>query len=321
MEYRYSSIVDPSTYETEGLCSGISVCVHQNQDTEDLGCIRAREDWRTYVAPLGFYKGSLGPRFNLLSVAFPETPPERLEILAYLTEYIFLHDDAVETVDQAKGDKQNDEARDVFREGAKKKEFKTRGATGRKLMMGKVTEKILAIDPGPGSAALDLWVEWFDKGAGRRNHSQFDTLDEYLEYRILDVGKMYLTGVATFAMGLNIPEHELELRSQICRPAWVVIGLTNDLFSFNKELEAANDMGADHKIRENVAEYIEAAQQTKNRADLSRDLRSFVEAVQYVMSGNLVWTLDAPRYNPNVTYNGRQLDWMANGSPGNRVLA
>ncbi|KAJ6034839.1 hypothetical protein N7460_009014 [Penicillium canescens] len=248
--------------------------------------------------------------------------------------------------DYAAGDKQNDEARDVFREGAKKKEFKTRGATGRKLMMGKVTEKILAIDPGPGSAALDLWVEWFDKGAGRRNHSQFDTLDEYLEYRILDVGKMYLTGVATFAMGLNIPEHELELRSQICRPAWVVIGLTNDLFSFDKELEAANDMGANHvcnalwvmmheqsisqdeakqlcrqKMGENVAEYIEAAQQTKNRADLSRDLRSFVEAVQYVMSGNLVWTLDAPRYNPNVTYNGRQLDWMANGSPGNRVLA
>ena len=57
-------------------------------------------------------------------------------------------------------------------------------------MISKVTKKMLATDPGPAAAALALWAEWFDKGAGRLNHSQFDTLDEYLEYRILDVGKM-----------------------------------------------------------------------------------------------------------------------------------
>lgn len=39
-------------------------------------------------------------------------------------------------------------------------------------------------------AALKLWTEWFADGAGRRNHSQFDKLEDYLEYRILDVGKM-----------------------------------------------------------------------------------------------------------------------------------
>ncbi len=57
-------------------------------------------------------------------------------------------------------------------------------------MVSKVSQKMLAADPGPASTALALWTEWFDKGAGRRNHTQFDTLDEYLEYRILDVGKM-----------------------------------------------------------------------------------------------------------------------------------
>jgi ophiobolin F synthase len=67
---------------------------------------------------------------------------------------------------------------------------KAKKDTGRHLMVSKVSQKMLAIDPGPAKVALALWAEWFAKGAGRENHTQFDTLDEYLEYRILDVGKM-----------------------------------------------------------------------------------------------------------------------------------
>lgn len=56
----------------------------------------------------------------------------------------------------------------------------------------------------------------------------------------------YLTGVATFAMGLRISLHEHELRSQLCRPAWVALGLTNDLYSIDKERAAAKLMGEEH---------------------------------------------------------------------------
>lgn len=102
MEYRYSTIVDSSTYETEGLCEGILLRVFHNQEVEDLGAIRAQEDWRKHIAPLAFKRGSLGPQWNFLSVAFPETLPERMEVLAYFDEFIFLHDDVVEAVDKAK---------------------------------------------------------------------------------------------------------------------------------------------------------------------------------------------------------------------------
>ena len=102
MEYRYSTVVDPSTYDTEGLCDNIPLRIHRSQEPEDLGAIRAQEDWREHVAPLGFKKASLGPKFNFLSVAFPETFPERMEVLAYFNEFIFLHDDVVEEVDKAK---------------------------------------------------------------------------------------------------------------------------------------------------------------------------------------------------------------------------
>jgi hypothetical protein len=100
MEYRYSTVVNPSNYETEGLCEGIPLRVVRDQEVEDLGVIRAQEDWRKYVAPLGFKRGSLGPQWNFLSVAFPETLPERMEVLAYFDEFIFLHDDVVEAVNK-----------------------------------------------------------------------------------------------------------------------------------------------------------------------------------------------------------------------------
>lgn len=141
-------------------------------------------------------------------------------------------------------------------------------------------------------------------------------------------------------MGLNIPESEHELRSQLCRPAWVALGLTNDLYSIDKERAAAKVMGEDHvcnavwvaqhehglgedeakelcrqKTKENVAEYMRIVRQTCRRTDISKDLRIFVEAIQYILSGNIVWTLGAPRYHPAKTYNPRQLEWMTNGTP------
>lgn len=141
-------------------------------------------------------------------------------------------------------------------------------------------------------------------------------------------------------MGLDCPGHEAELRSKLCNPAWAALGLTNDLWSFTKESKAAKEMGESHvcnalwvmmrehsinekeaeqlcreKIKKYVAEYVEIVHHTMKRTDVSRDLRIFVEAIQYILSGNLAWTRGAPRYHPDATYNGRQLDWMTNGTP------
>lgn len=88
------------------------------------------------------------------------------------------------------GDEQNDEAQEACQDGVTKAAAKAKRDTGRRFMVTKVSKIMRSIDPGPASAALALWAEWFDKGAGRCNHTEFKTLDEYLEYRILDVGKM-----------------------------------------------------------------------------------------------------------------------------------
>lgn len=47
----------------------------------------------------------------------------------------------------------------------------------------------------------------------------------------------------TFGLGLTIPEHETESCRNLTRSAWVACGLTNDLFSWEKEYTAATEFG------------------------------------------------------------------------------
>ena len=92
MDYNYSSVVDPSSYDLEGLCDGIPLRIHKHADFEDIGAIRAQEDWRKHVSPVEGYRGGLGPRFSFMAVSVPECLPERLEIISYANEFAFMHD-------------------------------------------------------------------------------------------------------------------------------------------------------------------------------------------------------------------------------------
>ena len=94
MEYAFSTVIEPSSYETEGLCEGIDLRQSKYSYFEERGAIRAQRDWAKWVAPVpatGF-RGSLGPRYNFLTLTVPECKPERLEIIAYANEFAFLHD-------------------------------------------------------------------------------------------------------------------------------------------------------------------------------------------------------------------------------------
>ena len=95
MEYQHSRLIDTSEYMSdglEGLCDGIPLREHNDPIREDIGSVRAQEDWNRLVQPLDHYKGGLAARFILMSVTIPECIPERLEIICYANEFAFLHD-------------------------------------------------------------------------------------------------------------------------------------------------------------------------------------------------------------------------------------
>lgn len=92
MDYLYSTVIDPSTYNTEGLCDGIDVRKNDYTSLEDRGAIRLHHDWTKYIGPCREYRGTLGPEYSFMSVAVPECIPERLEIISYANELAFAHD-------------------------------------------------------------------------------------------------------------------------------------------------------------------------------------------------------------------------------------
>ena len=139
-------------------------------------------------------------------------------------------------------------------------------------------------------------------------------------------------------MALTIPEEEIELCMELARPGYAALSLANDLFSWAKEREDARRLGQPHvvnaiyvlmsehsiseseaqnlcraKLQEVVAEFVGIVNETKQRLDLSLDLRTYIEAVSFSISGNLVWSLYCPRYHPEARYNARQLLMMERG--------
>ena len=139
-------------------------------------------------------------------------------------------------------------------------------------------------------------------------------------------------------MAITIPEEEMELSRQLLRSSWIALGLQNDFFSWEKERETATQVGAtnvinaihvlmgEHAIsvseakemcrgiiKENVAEYLRVLKDNRNNMELSLDLRRYLEAFQYALSGNAIWSVTCPRYHPEACFNEFQLSMMQNG--------
>jgi hypothetical protein len=94
MEHKYSRLVDPATYHTDGLALKAPLRIHRDTQKEITGTLKAQKDWDKQVGPLRGYLGGLGPLYGFISVTIPECRPERLEIMSYANEFAFLYDGA-----------------------------------------------------------------------------------------------------------------------------------------------------------------------------------------------------------------------------------
>jgi len=65
------------------------------------------------------------------------------------------------------------------------------------------------------------------------------------------------------------------------------------------------------KIRECVTEAIRIVEDTKKNPNYSLDLKRYLEAILYSISGNLVWSVYCPRYHPEKLYDPLTMSMMA----------
>lgn len=92
MHYLHCEVIDPTTYETQGLCDGLALRAHLRPDLKDYGTLRAQEDWKKHIKSMEQYKGGLGPQFSFVTVSVPECLPERMEVISCANNFAFLHD-------------------------------------------------------------------------------------------------------------------------------------------------------------------------------------------------------------------------------------
>ncbi|KAI9367408.1 putative geranylgeranyl diphosphate synthase [Aspergillus egyptiacus] len=336
MEFKFSTVVDPSTYDAQGLCDGLTVRYHKNWELEEIDCLRCQEHWRELVGPLGLYKGGLGHPWSGISIAIPEALPERLGIVSYANELAFLHDDVTDIAEY--GDEHNDDLKAAFDQVISTGTIKGSGS-GKRALQAYVAKQMLSIDKARGITSLKAWSTFLDK-AGRQEEYRFKTEEEYLKYRVHDVGMLFWYGLLTFAQAITIPEDELDTCHQLATTAYLHMALVNDLVSWEKERQNALALGKDYctnfifvameehglsedeaqercrsEIKKATVEYLRIFEDTKARSDLSHDTMRYLESVLYSMSGNVVWGLNCPRYYATASYSERQLDWMKNGIP------
>ncbi|KAI2484278.1 Geranylgeranyl pyrophosphate synthase/Polyprenyl synthetase [Pyrenophora tritici-repentis] len=303
-----SYIIPLSTYDTHGLCTNYPLRRHKWEAEANAGSQQARSDWIKYIGPIEEF-GTCNPiNGNYPAVALPFTKPERLSLIAYLMEYLFLYDTVVEHEQQEWND--------------------TDPALGRVQLQAKILLQLASTDSDCTERVKSRLKEALAMTL-REKDTHFDSLEQYLECRMVDCGAPLLEALSLFGMGVTLTEEEDAKLEPIRRPCFIAIGLANDYLSFDREylefsesvepktlknavwlhmqwyhvdVSAAKKMVLD-KTRQQEDEFLEnCARFRRENNDMPEKLNRHLEALAYQVSGNVVWSLNCPRYCPDYRY-------------------
>lgn len=61
---------------------------------------------------------------------------------------------------------------------------------GKKKMQSQLFLEMMAIDPVCAKNTLKAWARFLEVGSSRRHNTRFCKMDDYIPYRIMDVGEM-----------------------------------------------------------------------------------------------------------------------------------
>ncbi|KAF2466571.1 terpenoid synthase [Lindgomyces ingoldianus] len=319
MEYCYSKECNLKLSEAEGLEIDVVFRMHKDWAKEVKGTLDMQKEWNMHVSSIDGYNGGLGRQYQFMSATIPECLPERLEIISYANEFAFLYDDKLENMDTINPAAESYGLLDAFSDVLNQQS--SASSRREKKLQAKILSKMMAIDGRRAAVMMNSWAT-FVNSAARVRVSPPDTLEEYIPARVIDAGELIWFGFITFGMALTIPDNEYEKCHTLAKPAYAALGLTNDLFSWNKERDAARRAGqtcvfnaiwvimreksvteAEAKmicraeIRRWISTYRCIVDNAKEDMSLSKDLRTYLEALLLSYVGNLVWSITCPRYN------------------------
>ncbi len=75
-------------------------------------------------------------------------------------------------------------------QGGQTSEIEERGASGKRKIAVRIISEMMAIDPERAMVVAKSWAEGVKHSSRREEDTHFNTLEEYIPYRALDVGYM-----------------------------------------------------------------------------------------------------------------------------------
>ncbi|GAB1315557.1 geranylgeranyl pyrophosphate synthetase [Madurella fahalii] len=321
MDNRTSDVLDIGEFNTHGFCPQYPLRRHRYESLANAGCHEARQDWTRYIRPAEAFGNCNPVNGNFAALVLPLTLPERLSLVAYILEYAFLHDNVVETVTPVTSTSNSDE----FRLGEAERTQRN-VQTGRKQIQAKMMLQLLRTDKACAERVIKVWKIMLATTLKHKSDS-FSSLEEYLDYRIIDTGAPFVESVMLFGMGMTLTTEEDNHLAEVVRPCYASLALANDYFSFDREWEEVQNGGPAptnavwlcmrwHSVNVQTAKKLVRAAANRYEARFlelcegfrrgnpicSEKLDRYLRGLTYQVSGNVVWSLTCPRYHPEFRY-------------------
>jgi len=324
--------LDIDGLDTQGFCAGYQLRRHKHEDAAITGYHEARSDWHRHIGPIEQFGGANPIHGDFTSLALPLCiEPRRLRHIAYILEYAFLYDNVLESANKA-AELASDMDRLVLNET---ESMTARAVTGAKQIQAKMIHELMSIDSACAKRVVDAW-KTMASTTTRDKSKDFQSIDEYVDFRIIDTGAPFVDALMLWGLGMTLTKEEDELLAPILRPRHAAVGLANDYFSFDREYEEfrsdvlpTKQMSEKATLTNSVylfmglqnvdvaaakelvkAETIKYEQEFLQRwrgflhssTPVSEKLRRCLEAHSFQVSGNVVWSLQCPRYHPAYRY-------------------
>ncbi|KAI8624045.1 terpenoid synthase [Xylariaceae sp. FL1651] len=294
------------------------VRVHKEDSQINQGALNARKNFKDFASDRDFRSHSAGPYGNFFSTCWPGGKTERVKLATEIIETLWLYDDVMEDVEHEGAMQAHASVRDTLI-GADKPDKKNMIANlfrdfGTRLnnMDKQGAPRVLA--------SLKAYLDNYDSQKG-----PFNTIQKYTEYRILNVGFGIMESFMQWTLGLHLNEAETDEAHKFYMSAGRVMGLTNDLYSWNVErTETVVDSDSEDRkwnavpvimqqyelSEEDATVFLrglivhheqvtrQLGQEVLRRFAYSPTMTKYVEAVGLMLGGNCFWSATCPRYNP-----------------------
>ncbi|KAI9774496.1 MAG: hypothetical protein M1839_001684 [Geoglossum umbratile] len=321
--FTHSIPIDPAEVRKTGSFTTLPVRIHRQNDLADAANHKLLKDWDRYIGDGQEKKtfGSLCELGNLCALVCPEVEPERLRVLAYGVELGFIHDDASEAmgIDEAMAEHDDFGASlDIHNKQ------KPRGSRSTKLkrLAAQLLLDCISIDRELGIYMLEKYQKDWVAVMEKPDMGDFKSLEEYYEFRRVNIGMLAFWPMVEFGMGFKLSGHDRELVKDVFRPAEEALMLTNDYWSWDREYDATKTKG------DRLVNAIDVISKTRNitieksrawvkgqiialekeyvqrkteffqkHPDISFGLKQWVELCGYTVAGNHYWCSRCPRHH------------------------